>query len=44
MTHRGEVTAYNKAEAELSDMQAELVLGMNFFVQVAPCTNNYMVS
>ncbi|NBC30406.1 MAG: photoactive yellow protein [Spirochaetes bacterium] len=44
MTYQGEVTAYNKAEAELSGMKSELVLGKNFFVQVAPCTNNYMVA
>jgi photoactive yellow protein len=44
MTHHGEVTAYNRAEAELAGMQSEFVLGKNFFVQVAPCTNNYMVA
>jgi photoactive yellow protein len=25
-------------------MDAESVVGKNFFVQVAPCTNNYMVA
>jgi photoactive yellow protein len=44
MTSDGVVTAYNRVEAELSGMEAGSVVGKNFFVQVAPCTNNYMVA
>lgn len=44
MDHRGKVRAYNRAEAALSGMKPEAVIGKDFFVQVAPCTNNYMVA
>lgn len=32
------VMAYNRAEANLSRLQAEQVIGRNFFTEVAPCT------
>ncbi len=41
-THR--VVFYNDAEAALSGLSAERVLGRHFFTEVAPCTNNFMVS
>lgn len=44
MDRAGRVTAYNTAEAELSGLAADDVLGQDFFVQVAPCTNNYLVA
>lgn len=44
MTHDGVVIAYNRAESRVSGMQPENVKGRNFFVQVAPCTNNYLVA
>ena len=44
MMQDGEVIAYNHAESEVSGMQPEHVRGRNFFVQVAPCTNNYLVA
>ena len=44
MDQDGTVTGYNKVESELSGLSAEKVLGKNFFFQVAPCTNNYLVA
>lgn len=38
------VVFYNDAEAALSGMSAERVLGRHFFTEVAPCTNNFMVA
>ncbi|MBU2708209.1 PAS domain-containing protein [Zooshikella marina] len=40
----GKVEFYNKYESELAGLSVDQVLGQNFFTQVAPCTNNYMVS
>ncbi len=40
----GKVTGYNLVEAALSGLSAQQVLGKNFFNQVAPCTNNYLVA
>ena len=31
------VTAYNRTEADLAQLQAEKVIGRNFFTEVAPC-------
>ncbi len=39
----GTVLQYNRWESELSGMNAALVLGLNFFKEVAPCTNNDIV-
>lgn len=39
-----EVVAYNRAEAELSGLDPTWVLGKHFFREVAPCTDNVMVS
>ena len=44
MDRAGQVLAYNTAEAELSGLAAAGVVGQDFFVQVAPCTNNYLVA
>lgn len=32
------ILAFNKTEAELAKLQAEKVIGRNFFTEVAPCT------
>ena len=40
----GAVTFYNRWESELSGLAPESVIGQRFFVQVAPCTNNFMVA
>jgi photoactive yellow protein len=34
----GVIVGYNKAEAELSGLDPQRVLGRNFFEQIAPCT------
>lgn len=44
MDRGGQILAYNKYEAELSSNRQNEVLGKNFFTQVAPCTNNFMVA
>lgn len=36
----GVILFYNEAEADLSGMRPDEVVGRNFFTQVAPCTNN----
>src|SRR5689334_2612914 len=40
----GIVAAYNKAEAGLSGLRPERVIGRHFFSSVAPCSNNHMVA
>jgi len=40
----GAVLAYNAYESRLSGLSPEGVVGKNFFTQVAPCTNNFMVA
>jgi photoactive yellow protein len=44
MTHDGRVVAYNSAEADVSGLDPAEVIGQDFFVQVAPCTNNYLIA
>ncbi len=44
MDRGGDVVSYNMAESRLSGLDKEAVIGQNFFVQVAPCTNNFLVS
>lgn len=39
----GEVISYNAFEQRLAGLSAESVLGRDFFVEVAPCTNNFLV-
>lgn len=40
----GTVEAYNTAESKLANLQTDRVIGRNFFTNVAPCTNNFMVA
>lgn len=40
----GVVVGYNRAEAELSGLDPDRVVGRNFFTEVGPCTNNFMVA
>jgi len=44
MDLNGTVLEYNDTEAKLSGLSRENVIGRNFFTQVAPCTNNFMVA
>jgi photoactive yellow protein len=44
MNYDGMVTAYGKAQSYLSGVAKENAEGKNFFSQVAPCTNNFMVA
>jgi photoactive yellow protein len=39
----GTVVAYNKREAEFAGVDPAHAIGLNFFDDVAPCTNNYLV-
>ncbi len=38
------VEHYNLAEAKISGLTPERVVGRHFFTAVAPCTNNFMVA
>ena len=40
----GTVEAYNTFEARLAGLTPGRVIGRNFFTNVAPCTNNFMVA
>ncbi len=40
----GVVTAYNTQESQLAGIPPASALGLNFFTDVAPCTNNYLVA
>jgi photoactive yellow protein len=40
---RGGILQYNRSESDFSGFNSEDVLGKNFFVDVAPCTNNRLV-
>ena len=44
MDLEGVVTGYNTAEADLAGLRPDQVLDRHFFTEVAPCTNNFMVS
>ncbi len=44
MDYTGVITAYSVAQSSLSGIAKENALGKHFFTQVAPCTNNFMVS
>ena len=44
MDYNGTITAYNKVLSELAGISREHAIGKNFFIQVAPCTNNFMVA
>jgi photoactive yellow protein len=40
----GMVSAYNRTESTMAGLSTDRVIGLNFFTDVAPCTNNYMVA
>jgi photoactive yellow protein len=44
MNADGNVVAYNVVESTLSGLSPARVVGRNFFNDVAPCANNYMVA
>ncbi|MEM7405640.1 MAG: PAS domain-containing protein [Pseudomonadota bacterium] len=44
MDRGGIVTAYNSTESQIAGLRREQALGKEFFIQVAPCANNYMVA
>ena len=44
MDRDGGVTGYNQAESKLSGLPVDEVVGRNFFVEIGPCTNNYLVA
>ncbi len=44
MTLDGVVVGYNAYESQLAGLAPTRVLGKNFFTEVAPCTNNYLVA
>jgi photoactive yellow protein len=44
MDRGGVVLSYSRRESQLSGLSAQSVVGRNFFVEVAPCTNNFMVA
>jgi photoactive yellow protein len=44
MGRDGGVTGYNEAESKLSGLPVDEVVGRNFFVEIGPCTNNYLVA
>lgn len=44
MNYENIVLDYNNAECEISGYEKENTIGKHFFEQVAPCTNNFMVS
>ena len=40
----GIVIYYNKQESMITGVDPAMAKGKNFFVQIAPCTNNFMVA
>ena len=44
MRSDGEVVEYNTLESSMAGLSKERVLARNFFTDIAPCTNNYMVA
>jgi photoactive yellow protein len=44
MDRDGRVLGYNQAESKLSGLPADEVIGRSFFVEIGPCTNNYLVA
>jgi photoactive yellow protein len=44
MDRDGIVLGYNQRESRLSGLPPAQVTGRNFFVDVGPCTNNYLVA
>lgn len=44
MDRGGVVLNFSRRESQLSGLSPQSVVGRNFFVEVAPCTNNFMVA
>lgn len=45
MSHDGVISAYNTwQEREFATTSRDEIIGKHFFSQIAPCTNNFMVS
>lgn len=44
MSHDGTIKNYNTEESKIAGVLRENAIGKNFFTQVAPCTNNFMVA
>ncbi len=44
MNKNGIVVYYNKQESTITGVDSGMAVGKNFFVQIAPCTNNFMVA
>ena len=44
MDRSGNIKAYNSYNSDLAADASKEVMGQNFFTQVAPCTNNFMVA
>lgn len=44
MDRDGVVLDFSRRESQLSGLSAQGVVGRNFFIEVAPCTNNFMVA
>jgi photoactive yellow protein len=44
MDRDGRVLGYNQAESKLSGLPAGEVTGRSFFVEIGPCTNNYLIA
>lgn len=44
MKQDGTVVVYNRFESEAAGLSPDRVIGHNFFLSVAPCTNNFMIA
>ena len=44
MDRDGRVIGYNQAESQLSGLPVSEVTGRDFFVDIGPCTNNYLIA
>jgi len=44
MNPDGIVLAYNQGESQITGVEPNQAIGKHFFTQVAPCTDNFMVS
>ncbi|WP_224746416.1 PAS domain-containing protein [Mucilaginibacter glaciei] len=44
MDYEGVVAAYSRGQSKISGVTKENAKGKNFFTQIAPCTNNFMVA
>ena len=44
MNRAGDVVGYNAFESKQSGLSVDRVMGRNFFSDVGPCTNNYLIA